>query len=121
LSLAVAQHFSSIVLPVSVSFDVEGQRTSRLLMFEPAFIFCRRGGSKKNRLAISESIHDARFSGVIWRHLHPYSIANCEANKSLAHLPGDVRKNQVIVRKRNAKHGSGKDRHDRALDGDRFL
>ena len=121
MSLAVAQHFSSIVLPVSVSFDVEGQRTSRLLMFEPAFIFCRRGGSKKNRLAISESIHDARLSGVIRRHLHSYSIANCEANKSLAHLPGDVRENQVIVRKRNAKHGSGKDRHDRALDGDRFL
>jgi len=90
-------------------------------MLEPAFGFGRRGGSKKNLVGMSESIHDARFSGVIRRHLHSYSIANCEANKSLAHFPGDVRENQVIVRKRNAKHGSGKDRHDRALDGDRFL
>jgi hypothetical protein len=121
LSLAVAQRFSSIVLPVSVSFDVEGQRTSKLLMLGPILVFGRRGGSKKNLVGMSESIHDSRLSGVVGRHLHSYSIANCKANKSLAHLPGDVRENQVIVRKRNAKHGSRKDRHNRALDRDRFL
>jgi hypothetical protein len=36
-SLAVAQRLSSIVLPASVGFDVEGQRTSKLLMLEPTF------------------------------------------------------------------------------------
>ncbi len=121
LSFAVAQRFSSIVLPVSVSFDVEGQRTSKLLMLGPGFIFSRRGGSKKNLVGMSESINDARFSSVVGRHLHSYSIANGKANESLAHLPGDVRENQVIVRKRNAKHGSRKDRHNRSLDRDRFL
>lgn len=121
MSLAVAQRFSSIVLPVSVSFDVEGQRTSKLLRFGPAFIFGRRGGSKKNLVGMSESIHDSRFSSVVRRHLHSYSIANCEANKSLAHLARDVRQNQVIVRERNAEHGSREDRHDRALDRNRFL
>jgi len=50
--LAVRQRFSSIVLPVSVSFEVEGQRTSKLLMLGPAFGFGRRGGSKKNRVAM---------------------------------------------------------------------
>jgi hypothetical protein len=121
LSLAVAQRFSSIVLPVSVSFEVEGQRTSKLLMLGPVFGFGRRGGSKRNRVAMSESINDASFAGVVWRHLHSYSIADCKANESLAHLTGDVRENQVIVRKRNAKHGSRKDRHDPALYRDRFL
>jgi hypothetical protein len=51
-SLAVAQRFSSIVLPVSVSFDVKGQRTSKLLMLGPTFAFGRRGGSNKNLVAI---------------------------------------------------------------------
>ncbi len=41
-----------MVLPVSVSFEVEGQRTSRLLRLGPGFDFGRRGGSKKNRVAI---------------------------------------------------------------------
>jgi hypothetical protein len=41
-----------MVLPVSTSFDVEGQRTSKLLT--PTFGFERRGGSKKNLVVISE-------------------------------------------------------------------
>ena len=45
-TLAALQRFSSIVLPVSVSFEVEGQRTSKLLMLAPTFVFARRGGSK---------------------------------------------------------------------------
>jgi hypothetical protein len=51
--LAVAQRFSSIVLPVLVSFDVEVQRTSKLLMMGPTFGFGRRGGSNKNLVAIN--------------------------------------------------------------------
>ena len=64
-NLAIGQRFASMVLPVSVSFDVEGQRTSRLLILEPAFGFGRRGGSKKNRVAMLESINDAGFGGVV--------------------------------------------------------
>jgi hypothetical protein len=47
-SFAVDQRFSSIVRPVSVSFDVERQRTSKLLMVGPVFTFGRRGGSNRN-------------------------------------------------------------------------
>jgi hypothetical protein len=43
---AAGQRFCSIVRPVSVSFEVEGQRTSKLFRSAPAFAFGRRGGSK---------------------------------------------------------------------------
>jgi hypothetical protein len=79
--LAVRQRFSSIVLPVSVSFDVDGQRTSKLLMLGPILGFGRRGGSKRNRVAMSESVNDARLGGVVGRHLHSHSITNCKPNK----------------------------------------
>jgi hypothetical protein len=42
-----------MVLPVSVSFDVEGQRTSKLLRVGPTFGLGRRGGSNKNLVAIN--------------------------------------------------------------------
>jgi len=104
-----------MVLPVSVSFDVEGQRTSRLLILEPAFGFGRRGGSKKNRVAMLESINDAGFGGVVRRHLHFHPVPNCKPNEAFAHLPGNVRENEMIVRERDTKHGSGEHRHDGAL------
>ena len=119
--LAVCQRFSSIVRPVSVSFDVDGQRTSKLLMLGPIFVFGRRGGSKRNRVAMLESINDASFAGVLWRHLHSYSITDCQANESLAHLSGDVRQNKMLVRKRDAKHRPGKHHRDGALQFDGFL
>jgi hypothetical protein len=34
---------------------VEGQRTSKLLMFRGGLAFGRRGGSNKNRVAIGQS------------------------------------------------------------------
>jgi hypothetical protein len=114
-TVAVCQSFSSIVLPVSVSLDVEGQRTSKLLMLAPAFAFGRRGGSKKNRVAMSESINDASFGGVIGRHLHFHPVANREANETLAHLSGNVCENEMVVRERDTKHGPGEHRHDGAL------
>src|SRR6516225_6620393 len=40
-TLAVRQRFSSIVRPVSVNFDVEGQRTSKLFRLAPALGFGR--------------------------------------------------------------------------------
>jgi hypothetical protein len=46
-TLAACQRFSSIVRPVSVNFDVEGQRTSKLFRLAPALGFGRLcGGSK---------------------------------------------------------------------------
>jgi len=119
--LALCQRFSSIVCPVSVSFDVEGQRTIKLLMLGPAFTFGRRGGSKKNLVAISESINNASFGGVVGRHLHFYSITDRKTNKAFAHLAGNVRENEMIVRKRDAKHGSRKHRQDGALQFDSFF
>jgi hypothetical protein len=44
---AAAQSFCSMVQPVSVSFDVEGQRTSKLFKSAPAFGFGRRRGGSK--------------------------------------------------------------------------
>jgi hypothetical protein len=46
LTLAALQRFSSIVRPVSVNFDVEGHRTSKLFMFASLDFNRRRGGSK---------------------------------------------------------------------------
>ena len=110
-----------MVLPVSVSFEVDGQRTSRLLMLGPAFVFGRRGGSKKNRVAILESINDAGLGGVVRRHFHFHPVPNCKPNETFAHLSGNVRENQMIVRERDAKHGSGQHRHDGALQLDGFF
>src|SRR4030095_11357132 len=96
--LAVCQRFSSIVRPVSVSFDVEGQRTSKLLILGPAFTFGRRGGSNRNLVGILESVDDTSFLGVVRRHLHFHSITNCKPNEAFAHLSGNMRKNQTLVR-----------------------
>jgi hypothetical protein len=46
LTLAALQRFSSIVRPVSVNFEVEGHRTSKLFMFASLDFSRRRGGSK---------------------------------------------------------------------------
>jgi hypothetical protein len=113
--LAVSQRFSSIVRPVSVNFDVEGQRTSRLLMLGPAFGFGRRGGSNRNRVGILESINDAGFGGVVRRHLHFHPVANCKPNKAFAHLSRNVGENEMFVGERDAKHRSGQHRRNDAL------
>jgi hypothetical protein len=81
----------------------------------------RRGGSKKNRVAISEPINDARLRGIVWGHLHLYSITDCQTNKAFAHPAGDMRKNKALVRKRDAKHRPWKHRHDGAFHFDGFF
>jgi hypothetical protein len=106
-TVAACQRFSSIVLPVSMSFDVEGQRTSKLLMLGRAFAFDRRGGSKKNPVAMSESINDARPGGVVGRHLHFHPVPDRKANEPLSHFAGDMRENEMIVCESDPKHGPG--------------
>src|SRR5690242_8068617 len=120
-TLAACQRFSSIVTPVSVNFEVEGQRTSMLLMLGPAFGFGLRGGSNTNRVGISESINDSSFGGVVRRHLHFDAVANCKPNKAFAHLPGNVSENQMVISEGDAKHCSRKHRHDDALQFNRLL
>ena len=107
---------------VSVSFEVEGQRTSKLLILGSVFSFDRRGGSNKNLVAMSESINDASFGAVVGRHLHFHPVPNRKANEPpVAHLPANVRENETVVRKRDTKHGPGEHRHDGALQFDRFF
>ena len=120
-SFTVGQDFSSIVLPVSVSFDVEGQRTSKLLILGPAFTFGRRGGSNRNLVGILESVNDTSFRSVVRRHLHFHSITNRKPNETFSHLSGNMRKNQTLVCERDAKHGSGQHHHNGALQLDCFL
>jgi len=120
-TVAVCQRFSSIVLPVSVSLEVEGQRTSKLLILGPPFTFGRRGGSNRNLVGMSESINDTSFRGVVRRHLHFHAITDCKPNETFAHLSGNVRENEMIVREGDAKHGPGQDRRNRALQLDGFF
>src|SRR5437660_4145334 len=68
-----------------------------------------------------ESVNDARFGGVVRRHLHFYPVPDCKPNETLAHLSGNVRENEMIVRERDAKHGSRQHRHDSALQLDGFF
>ena len=54
-TLAVGQRFSSIVRPVSVNREVDGQRTSKLLIPAPTFAFVtmndnEQAGAAKNAL-----------------------------------------------------------------------
>ena len=90
-------------------------------MLGPFLGFGRRGGSKKNRVAMSESINDAGFAGIIRRHLHFHPVADRKPNETFAHLSGDVRQNKMLVRKRDPKHGPGKHHRDSALQLDGFF
>src|SRR5213080_1418425 len=85
-------------------------------MLGPAFDFGRRGGSKKNRLAISQPINDARLGCIVGRHLHTYSITNRQSDEPLADLPGDMGENGMVIVKRDSKPGSRMHSHDGALN-----
>lgn len=111
-TVSLCQCFSSTVFPVSVSFEVEGQRTSRLLI--PGRVFACFGGSKKKRVAILKSINNARSGGVVGRHFHLHAVSDCYPNKSLAHSAGYTGENEMLVGKSDAKYGPRRDRRDRA-------
>src|SRR3979490_443127 len=102
--------------PVSTNFDVDGQRTRRLLIFIPGLVFGRRGGANKNLVAISETIHDPGFFRTVRRHLELPSIANRKANNPLPHLSRDVSKHEPLVSQGYPKHCAGQNAHDRTLD-----
>jgi hypothetical protein len=110
-----------MVCPVSINLEVDGQRTSRLLIFRPGLIFGRRGGSNRNLVAMSETIHDPGLFHIIRRHLELHSIANCQANKSLPHFSRNMSEHEALVSQSHSKHCAGQDAHDRALDLDCFF
>src|SRR6266404_8961718 len=65
-TFAAGQRFSSIVRPVSVSFDVDGQRTRRLLILRAFFLGRGRGRSNRNREGIYlEPVNDPRLGGIV--------------------------------------------------------
>ena len=68
-----------------------------------------------------ESINDARLAGVVRRHLHFDPVTDREANEAFAHLAGDVRENEMIVRERDTKHSPGQHGHNCALQFDCFF
>jgi hypothetical protein len=70
---------------------------------------------------MSEPINDARLGRIVRRYLHFYSITDRKANETFAHFAGDMRKNEMVVRKRDAKHGPREHSHDGALHCDGFF
>ena len=70
---------------------------------------------------MSESINDASLGGVVGRHLHFHPVPDCKANETFAHLSRNVRENEMLVRKRDAKHGPREHGHDRPLQFDGFV
>jgi hypothetical protein len=94
-TVSVCQCFSSTVFPVSVSFEVEGQRTSRLLI--PGRVFACLGGSKKNRVAILKSITNERSGDIVERHFYFHVVSNRYPNKSPAHSAGCMGDNEMVV------------------------
>jgi hypothetical protein len=70
---------------------------------------------------MSESINDASLGGVVGRHFHFHAITDCKPNETFAHLSGNVRENEMIVREGDAKHGPRQDRRNRALQLDGFF
>ena len=108
-----------MVWPVTASLAVAGQRTSSRLITGPVFIF-RTAGVPKN-LILLEPVDDARLIDVVRRHLKFNAIADGKSNKSLAHFPGNVRKNKMLVSESNPEHGTGQDRHNRSFQLDSFF
>ena len=122
LTLAAAHKLSSIVLPVGVSFAVEGHLTRMRLMIGP---FCSFGTvvvikNFINKIPLAEPINDARFVDIVGRHFQLYPVADGQANKAFAHLSGNVRENEVFVRKLNAKHCARENGNDFSFQLDRF-
>ena len=124
-TFAVGQSFSSIVRPVSVSRDVDGQRTSKLLILGGAFFGFGRGGSKRNRVVIYniylEPVNDPRLGGIVGRHFHFHTVANCQADKTFAHFARNVREHEMVVRQRDPEHRPWQDAHNGAFEADCFF
>ncbi len=70
---------------------------------------------------MSEPVDDPRLGRVVGRHLHFHPVANGKANKTFAHLAGNMREHEMIIRKCDAKHGARKHRHDGALQCNGFF
>jgi hypothetical protein len=121
LTLAAAHKLSSIVLPVGVSFAVEGHLTKMRLMIG---LFVSFGAVvAKNfitKIPLAKPINDARFVDIVGGHFQFHPVADGEANKAFAHLSGNVGENEMFVRELNAKHCARENGNDFSFQLDRF-
>ena len=62
-----------------------------------------------------DSIHDARFLGVVGRHLDFDAVTGNQADESLPHFPGNVREDEVAIVQLDSEHGSRKNGVDRSF------
>ncbi len=76
-------------------------------MTGPVFTF-RGEVVAKNFISLCEPINDARLVYIVRRHFEFHTVANRKANKTFAHLSGNVREHETFVRKCNPKHRAGK-------------
>ena len=62
-----------------------------------------------------DSIHDARFLGVVGRHLDFDAVTGDQTDESLPHFPGNVREDEVAIVQLDSEHGSRKNGVNRSF------
>jgi hypothetical protein len=121
LTLAPAHKLSSIVLPVGVSFAVEGHLTKMRLIIG-LFVSFGTVVAKNfiTKIPLAKPINDARFVDIVGGHFQFHPVADGQANKAFAHLSGNVCENEMFVRELNAKHCACENGNDFSFQLDRF-
>jgi len=64
---------------------------------------------------------NARFIEVVRGHLHPDTIADCQAHPTFAHFAGDGRQDEVFIVQFDAEHSPRQNGMDDTFDGDRHF
>ena len=62
-----------------------------------------------------DSIHDARFLGVVGRHLDFDAVTGDQTDESLPHFPGNVREDEVAIVQLDSEHRSRKNGVNRSF------
>jgi hypothetical protein len=121
LTLAAAHKLSSIVLPVGVSFAVEGHLTRMRLMIG-LFVSFGTVVAKNfiTEIPSAKPINDARLVDIVGGHFQLHPVADSQANKAFTHLSGNMRENEMFVRELNAKHCACENGNDFSFQLDRF-
>jgi hypothetical protein len=82
--------------------------------------FWHCGCKKLHKIRLAKPINDARFVDIVGGHFQLHPVADGQANKAFAHLSGNVRENEMFVRKLNAKHRARENGNDFSFQLDRF-
>jgi hypothetical protein len=80
-------------------------------MTGPVFTF-RAEVVVKNFISLCEPINNTRLLDIVRRHFEFHTVTNRKADEAFAHLSGNVRKHEMFIRERHAKHCAGKNGHD---------